>query len=702
MNILTHLEAKHTEFADLFADYVNTFLSTPAGQRHLTAYVNIRQQAQTNFAAIVSSADRGEDISTAVIAHLLPYADTDANRKAGRWQHIAPAFVSDVRVKYQAAGWTQAADWPQVAHAIFDFVRRVIATPSDLASACIDFDTSPYSKGFQMGTLTPILNALRPDAFVLINSKPRRVINYLTGTHYSLALTDYADINTTAHTLLDAMADTIHAFNLPDALDADIFDEFCHWLITIKHFEFNTPALVDPISSAAPFAQIFASREEAEWAFDLIRETLTYLGVEHTEDERFALTLRDHNRTLSLTFGKWTILQFIGPCYTQFRVGLPLKGAHLDVIGPYDQQSPLTTYDDAIIRPYIFPMDTVKPLQGVLRKTYHDTLAYIAEKFGNWKATHVRRLHQQQLAHTVFDTNARAVLFGDFQTHCAKDEPVTYKLNYQPIYSLSQCARDTHLDPATLSRWLRAIERKKQAIFYGPPGTGKTFVAEKLARHLVSGSDGFYGLVQFHPAYAYEDFIQGLRPQTNAAGALSYPMVPGRFLDFCAKAETRSRTCVLIIDELNRANLARVFGELLYLLEYRDQSLPLAGGGILRIPHNVRILGTLNTADRSIALLDHALRRRFAFIHLRPNYAVLRRYHADTGFDVHALIGVLQRLNAQIADPHYELGITFFLHPDLATHLEDIWRMEIEPYLEEYFFDQRDKVDAFRWQNLNL
>ncbi|MFN8454698.1 MAG: AAA family ATPase [Anaerolineae bacterium] len=268
-------------------------------------------------------------------------------------------------------------------------------------------------------------------------------------------------------------------------------------------------------------------------------------------------------------------------------------------------------------------------------------------------------------------------------------------------YPLSQLAEDTSLDESELARWVRAIERKGQVILYGPPGTGKTFVAEKLAQHLTGGGDGFFELVQFHPAYAYEDFIQGIRPESQD-GLLTYPLVPGRFLEFCGRAETRQNTCVLIIDEINRANLSRVFGELMYLLEYRERAIPLAGGGMFRIPANVRLIGTMNTADRSIALVDHALRRRFAFIALTPNYDLLRHFHQtrQTNFPVEKLITLLKNLNGTIGDRHYEVGVTFFLRPNLTAEIEDIWRMEIEPYLEEYFFDRPETVEEFRWAKL--
>ena len=269
-----------------------------------------------------------------------------------------------------------------------------------------------------------------------------------------------------------------------------------------------------------------------------------------------------------------------------------------------------------------------------------------------------------------------------------------------PPYSIEECAQETGFAEKDLGEWARAIERKKQAIFYGPPGTGKTYLAQKLARHLVGGSDGLVELVQFHPAYAYEDFIQGIRPHITVSGGISYEWTDGVFLRFCRQAQQRQGRCVLIIDEINRANLARVLGELLYLLEYRERSITLAGGQPFTIPANVRLLGTMNTADRSIALVDHALRRRFAFIALQPEYELLRRYHAQTGFDSRNLIVVLQRLNSQINDPHFAVGPAFFLHPDLPNQIEAIWRMEIEPYLEEYFFNQLERVDAFRWEKI--
>ncbi len=276
----------------------------------------------------------------------------------------------------------------------------------------------------------------------------------------------------------------------------------------------------------------------------------------------------------------------------------------------------------------------------------------------------------------------------------ASDDPA-------PVVTAEEVAEKLFIDPEEIARWTTALNRKGQIIFYGPPGTGKTFTACEYALHLIGGGRGFIETVQFHPAYSYEDFMQGIRPAVMEDGTLSYRMTEGVFMNFCRMAEEcGDDPCVLILDEINRANLSRVFGELMYLIEYRDRSVRLAGNGReFRVPENVRIIGTMNTADRSIALVDHALRRRFAFIELRPEYDVLRNWHRrnDTGFDAGGLASVLQQLNGAINDPHYEVGISFFLLRDVAGQIEHIWRMEIEPYLGEYFLGRPDWRKEFGW-----
>ncbi len=288
---------------------------------------------------------------------------------------------------------------------------------------------------------------------------------------------------------------------------------------------------------------------------------------------------------------------------------------------------------------------------------------------------------------------------GDALTLIGPKPPV------QPRYTLEDFAAETRFAKDRIQDWERKLRRKKHIVFQGPPGTGKTFVAERMARMLLSEGGGYSDTVQFHPSYAYEDFMQGIHPQVED-GELTYRIQAGRFLEFCKEARKRDAEtpCVLIIDEINRANLSRVFGELMYLLEYRDKAIPLAvGEEKFSIPANVYLIGTMNTADRSIALVDHALRRRFSFIHLPPDYEVLKARLEEDGLPSESLISTLGQINRQINDKNYELGISFFMKDGkkLRMMLPDIWTSEIEPYLEEYFYDRPNNVDAFRWPQLS-
>ncbi|MGC9307458.1 MAG: AAA family ATPase [Thermoplasmatota archaeon] len=454
---------------------------------------------------------------------------------------------------------------------------------------------------------------------------------------------------------------------------------------------------------AEPFANIFRNRQDAELAFDLLEKTFNVLGITQQDDDRFAVTITKNKQILRLNYGNWAVLHFYNKGKNDYRVGMALR----------DETDP-----DLILKQWDFFADSdarltelpfsVLPLNEELWEIFEQSLNYIAERFTDWKSSPYRKYNQPEIVEAIFDKNKRPELLtlgmkNQQSLYPGDDGEATTSIPYtNPKYPLTECSQNTGIPTSLLKKYIRAIERKKQAILYGPPGTSKTFLAQHLARHLIGGQDGFMDIIQFHPAYAYEDFIQGLRPQKIKNGQLEYNLVAGRFLDFVNKAQQREGICVLIIDEINRANLSRVFGELMYLLEYRNENIPLAAGATLSIPDNVRIIGTMNTADRSIALVDHALRRRFAFIALYPNYDIIVDYHNkhSTGFQVSRLINLLKRLNTQIADRHYEIGQTFFLRENLEDELEDIWHMEIEPYLEEYFFDQPDKVESFRWEKI--
>ena len=275
-----------------------------------------------------------------------------------------------------------------------------------------------------------------------------------------------------------------------------------------------------------------------------------------------------------------------------------------------------------------------------------------------------------------------------------------YKINAMTTpYSFEQLTKDTFYPPKTVQEWLSIIERKGQVIFYGPPGTGKTYLCQKLSAYLSSQYNTPSAFIQFHPTYAYEDFLGGIRPFSTPDG-FTYQFAAGRLMQFCQQAAAYTAPCPLIIDEINRANIPAVLGETMSLLEYRDKQIQLANGQLFQIPRSVRILATMNTADRSIALIDHALRRRFALILLTPNYQLINRFHQNTTFDPAPLIKILTQINDEIEDPRFHIGHTYFLDSHLPANLKTIWQTEIEPYLLEYFFDSPSLISRFKWENI--
>jgi 5-methylcytosine-specific restriction enzyme B len=258
-----------------------------------------------------------------------------------------------------------------------------------------------------------------------------------------------------------------------------------------------------------------------------------------------------------------------------------------------------------------------------------------------------------------------------------------------------------------LQKTIEMAEHKRQLIFYGPPGTGKTYVARAIAKHLAVGG-ARVELVQFHPSYTYEDFVEGFRPKLadSGSGTVQFELRPGPLREIAKLAEkSPDERFVIIIDEINRANIAKVFGELYYLLEYRDQDVRLQYGDSFSLPHNIYFIGTMNTADRSIALLDAALRRRFFFVPFFPDEepvkGLLRRWlgkHRPEMIEVAALV---DQANAKLPDRSLHIGPSYFMDLDLNEEwLTRIWEASVLPYIEEQFFDERNRVSEFRLDQL--
>ncbi|MGL3198225.1 MULTISPECIES: AAA family ATPase [Curtobacterium] len=261
-------------------------------------------------------------------------------------------------------------------------------------------------------------------------------------------------------------------------------------------------------------------------------------------------------------------------------------------------------------------------------------------------------------------------------------------------------AEGLHMPQAWLQETLDLIERRKQVILYGPPGTGKTFLAQALSKHVTDGTDGETTIVQFHPTYSYEDFFEGFRPVANDdSGNLAFSLRKGplrRLAD--SAAANPEANYFLVIDEINRGNIAKVFGELYFLLEYRDSEISLLySDEPFTLPSNIFVIGTMNTADRSIAMLDAAMRRRFAFIELHPERHpvrdVLAGWAATKGLQDDRA-SLLTRLNAAIADHDAKVGPSFLMRDLDANGLADVWRYEILPLLAEHHYGDGVDLEA--------
>lgn len=248
-------------------------------------------------------------------------------------------------------------------------------------------------------------------------------------------------------------------------------------------------------------------------------------------------------------------------------------------------------------------------------------------------------------------------------------------------------------------------DESPQVVLAGPPGTGKTYVSRLLASELlgVPGQvhDPRICLVQFHPTYGYEDFVEGLRPIAED-GVVTFDTVPGPIVRLAREIEEDGEPRVLIIDELNRANIPRVFGELMYLLEYRDQKIDLMLQPDFSLPAQLYIIATMNTADKSTRVMDVALRRRFDFFQLDPDVDVLRSHY--DGPNVNAigeeLFTGFTKLNERLAedlDRHRLIGHSYFMadHFDPAS-LRARWERQIEPLLQEYFFERQAQAGGYK------
>jgi MoxR-like ATPase len=284
----------------------------------------------------------------------------------------------------------------------------------------------------------------------------------------------------------------------------------------------------------------------------------------------------------------------------------------------------------------------------------------------------------------------------------------------KPI-KFEEAMQGVFLEPTQQMLILDLLRTKKNIVLQGPPGVGKTFISKQIAYALMGEeTPKRIGFVQFHQNYSYEDFVQGYRPYNNG-----FELKDGIFYKFCQQARNSpQQKFVFIIDEINRGNLSKVFGELMMLIEADKRGskweMPLTysrdGDGLFSVPPNIYLIGLMNTADRSLAMVDYALRRRFAFFDLTPGFSssAFQQHLSENGADIAMIERVVERmeaLNREIANdktnlgPGFCIGHSFFCTPPANDIYDNAWfnsivEYEIAPLIREYWFDSPQKADS--------
>lgn len=271
-----------------------------------------------------------------------------------------------------------------------------------------------------------------------------------------------------------------------------------------------------------------------------------------------------------------------------------------------------------------------------------------------------------------------------------------------PPYSKDDFLNEVYMDEDTYNTLTELLEAKYNVILQGAPGVGKTFAAKRLAYSIMGQKDtSRVAMVQFHQSYSYEDFIQGYRPSKEG-----FELENGAFYKFCKEAEEdNERPYFFIIDEINRGNLSKILGELMMLIEKdkRGEKIKLLySNEWFTVPQNVRIIGMMNTADRSLALMDYALRRRFAFFGFAPAFSSegFKNYLAEKNSPkLESLITVVESLNNTISSDEslgdgFRIGHSYFCTDDEITDewLKSVVEYEVIPLIKEYWFDEPTKV----------
>lgn len=325
-----------------------------------------------------------------------------------------------------------------------------------------------------------------------------------------------------------------------------------------------------------------------------------------------------------------------------------------------------------------------------------------------WKEKGMWDVDDPLITKTLTNITEYPELINNIKSLFEESIDITEEIIEYPEYTMDDFLKDAFIEENEYNDIINLIKYKKNVILEGAPGVGKTYLSKRLVYSMMGIKDkSRVELVQFHQSYSYEDFIMGYRPSKDG-----FKLKNGIFYEFCKKAqEDKNNDYFFIIDEINRGNLSKIFGELFMLIEKDKRETPihlLYNEELFSIPENLYIIGLMNTADRSLAMLDYALRRRFAFIDLKPAFDTenFKRYETElesTTFN--EVIYLIQELNNEIKHDEtlgegFQIGHSYFSNlnkNEVDNKLKYIIEYEIIPLLSEYYFDEEEKLEI--WSN---
>lgn len=563
-------------------------------------------------------------------------------------------------------------------------------------------------QGFGVSLLSEILNMIFPEQFCLWNLTPRKVLPFLGISSISKDLLNSSNISGSEYQqcidYLNSIREELVSYGINDFIDLDLF----FWYI-LEYVMLNgdrKDSVVTLSKSRVWIARAGGreSRGDAEnealennyitigWYYPILSqikekdELMEYIRIrESSSDEKISRQGLSQNWIFinEIKKGDIVLIPLISKSTQFVAIGV--------VTGDYEIKG---------IEPHI---KQIRNVQWLKKDIPINEFNHIAKKFMYLPRT-TYQIDNIDAIKSIKEIMRKYKIDKDVEFEESFDKE-SLGQNLQMGNTIENLSKELLIDEQKLKIIQQLLEEKKQVIFYGPPGTSKTFVAKKFANFFTKNPQNVE-TIQFHPSYSYEDFVEGIKPRLSEEGeATGFVKQAGIFknmVDKCIKSPDNK--FVLIIDEINRGNISKIFGELIYLLEYRNDKIHLTYSPKeeFYIPENLYIIGTMNSADRSIAFVDYALRRRFYFVDFYPDEQVIKKWFVKNAVREPyqgVVLGLMRDINTEISNKlgkEYQIGYSYFMKGLDSEKVRRIIDYAIIPLVEQYFFGKKESVDLIR------